>query len=125
MDRSQFNILLNEVEELHQQGQTQQALVKVDDLMLAISALPESDEQKQYLRSCKSERANLLFRLDRKSEAEELLREIRPLTIKAFRKNRMLSVRFQRLDSKSEVIPGVRFRFRLKLGKFDWSFHKG
>jgi hypothetical protein len=61
MDRNKFNKLLNEAVYLHQQGETQQALVKIDGLMLAISALPESDEKKQYLFSCKNERGNLLY----------------------------------------------------------------
>lgn len=79
MNKDKFNTLMNEVTDLLRSDRAHQAMDKIDDLLLSVGALPESEEKKRYFLSCQNERANLLFRLNRSNEAEDLLREITQL----------------------------------------------
>lgn len=79
MNKDEFNIYMDGVIDLLRSNRTQQALNKIDELIVSVRALPESKEKKQYIFSCQNERVNLLRRLNRNSEAEDLLEEIAQL----------------------------------------------
>ena len=67
---------MDTVVDLLRSNRTQQALNKIDDLVLTVRTMPESKEKKKYLLLCQNERVNLLYLLNRNREAEDLLEKI-------------------------------------------------